>query len=126
MHEFSIAESIRNLSQRLVPQGARLRKVVICAGPMRAIDPEALQHAWQAMIGEWGGEDAQLQVDLLPWRLRCLDCEVEFDAPELSTPCACGSTRTSPRGGDELLLTSLEVDPVDPVDPVDQNLEAAT
>jgi Zn finger protein HypA/HybF involved in hydrogenase expression len=120
MHEFSIAESIRDLSQRLVPPGVRLRKIVICAGPMRAVDPEALQHAWQALMQDSPAGEVRLQVDVLPWRLQCVDCEAEFDAPELSTACACGSTRTSPSGGDELLMTALEVDPIS------QDLEAAT
>ena len=46
MHELSIAESLLRLAEEHAPRGAYVRIVRISAGPLRAIDPEAMQWAF--------------------------------------------------------------------------------
>ncbi|MGD0542685.1 MAG: hydrogenase maturation nickel metallochaperone HypA [Tepidisphaeraceae bacterium] len=106
MHELSIAEAILDLARRNVPLGGTLRSVRITAGPMRGIDPQCMQMAWQAI----GQGDVALNLSELPWRMQCADCGRRWEQPELAERCACGSPQVRPVGGDELQLVSIEVD----------------
>lgn len=114
MHELSIAQAILNLAASHTPSGATLRSVHVRAGPMRGIDPDAMQLAWSAVIPD---DFISLRLTLLPWTLRCPECGDEFPSDDLSpTPCpSCGSPNASPLAGDDLSLTSIDVD--DPADP---------
>jgi hydrogenase nickel incorporation protein HypA/HybF len=110
MHELSIASSVLELARRHVPAGKILRGVKIRSGRMRGIEPHAMQLAWEASIGGTDAEGAKLELEVLPWSLRCPDCGTQFVADDVFTPCTCGSQRTHPIGGDELVLVCVEVD----------------
>jgi Zn finger protein HypA/HybF involved in hydrogenase expression len=87
-----------------------MRQVHLVAGPMRAIEPMAMQLAWQAVLQEAGLADVGLQIDLLPWRWRCPDCGSEWTSGDIESTCACGSARAHPVGGDELEIDWIEVE----------------
>lgn len=106
MHEMSIAQSILDLARSNVPAGAVLRSISVVAGPMRGIDPECMQLAWQAI----GQDEVMLKLMVLPWRMRCAGCGKEWEEPQLAEVCSCGSSEVRPVGGDELQLRSIEVD----------------
>jgi hydrogenase nickel incorporation protein HypA/HybF len=79
---------------------------------MRAIEPEAMQFAWQAVAGEAGADDIALELNQLPWRLRCAACGREWHSESIDCTCVCGSYRAGPVGGDELQVISIEVDDI--------------
>lgn len=106
MHELSIAQSILQLAERHVPAGATLQAVRIAAGPMRGIDPESMQFAWKGLMPD---RAVTLELQTLPWQLRCPSCDRQWNSPELDMKCACGG-EAHPVGGDELKLLSIEVD----------------
>lgn len=110
MHELSIADAILDLARRNVPRGATLRSVRIIAGPMRGVDPQCMELAWQAI----GQSDVALRLSVLPWWMECADCGRRWAQPELAERCACGSSQVRPTGGDELQLVSIEVDDDEP------------
>jgi hydrogenase nickel incorporation protein HypA/HybF len=111
MHELSLAGSVLAIARRAVPPGAALRSVRVVVGPMRAVDPDAMQFAWQAVTARDGAERVRLELDLRPWTLRCPECGSEWDNARIDCACAaCGSNRAFPPGGDELQVASIEVD----------------
>ena len=110
MHEMSIAQSIWELARKRVPAGAMLRRVHVRAGPLRALDPESMQWAWDALSAEAGASEVRLDLATPPWTMRCADCNRQWESSELADRCACGSHRVEIIGGDELQLTSIEVD----------------
>ena len=115
MHELSIAGAILERAVAHTPGGTALEIVHIVAGPLRGIDDEAMQAAWTAVTHGTTWCNVGLELEQLPWRLRCRDCGRAFVADEVGLPCACGSEATSPVGGDELQITSLTVsDPATP------------
>ncbi len=110
MHEMSIAEAIWDLAHSQVPPGAILRIVRVRAGPLRAIEPQSMQWAWEALSGERGACDIALELTTLSWRMRCEACGRQWNAPEIAERCGCGSACIRLVGGDELQLVSIEVD----------------
>lgn len=116
MHEFSIAESVIEQVRRHRPAGGVVRIVRLEAGPLRGIVPDAMQWAWTAATQETDLEGAVLELETLPWRLFCPDCREVFTADEMFQPCTCGCESTTPEGGDELTLLSLEVEQAEPAE----------
>lgn len=110
MHELSIASAILDLARRHVPDGSTLCAVRLVAGPMRAIEPSAMQFAWEAVLADAGLEAVRLELDLRPWTLSCPDCGRQWHADDLECRCTCGGERAFPVGGDELQVASIEVD----------------
>jgi len=110
MHELSIAGAILDSARRLTPAGARLTAVTLRAGPMRGIEPAAMQWAWQAATADTDYSAVKLALEVLPWRLQCPDCAAEFEASDVLAPCACGGQTARPIGGDELQIVAIEVD----------------
>ena len=115
MHEFSLAESVMELVGRHRPPGTVVRIVRLRAGPLRGVDPIAMQTAWRATTAGTELEPAALEIEFPPWRLRCLPCADQWnaavwDAPEWPASCPRCGRPAEPVGGDELTVTSLEVD----------------
>ena len=110
MHELSIASSILELARKHVPRGLVLLSVKVQAGPMRGIDPDAMELAWRACATLDESDIPIIDLELLPWRLLCPDCGREYTAETAFAPCRCGGVRAQPIGGDELSVVSIEVD----------------
>jgi hydrogenase nickel incorporation protein HypA/HybF len=109
MHELSIAQSLAELAASHVPSGSVLRRVRIRAGALRAIDPQALQWAWESLRAAAGCCEAELDLVLIPWTLRCAECGQTWHSPEIELACACGCHDVHPTGSDELLIESIDV-----------------
>ncbi|QNN24058.1 hydrogenase maturation nickel metallochaperone HypA [Planctomycetales bacterium ZRK34] len=110
MHELSIANELLNVVNENTPPGARVVSLSVQAGAMQAIDADALQFAWQAVTQDDSLEGSRLEVELLPWRLECDQCDRVWESPEAFEPCTCGNVRPKVTGSDELLLVSLDVE----------------
>ncbi len=116
VHEFSLAESVIEQVCRHRPAGAVVRIVRLEAGPLRAIVPDAMQWAWTAATQDTDLDGAVLELEILPWRLFCPECQEVFTADDMFQPCACGCELTTPKGGDALTLLSLEVEQAEPTE----------
>lgn len=109
MHEFSLATSLLDLVRHNCPEGEELESITIEAGPMRGIDPQAMQWAWQAATQDTDLHGVKLNLILQPWKLHCPACQKQFEAPEMFTRCECGCEQTGPIDSDTLRLVRLTV-----------------
>ena len=109
MHEMSIAQAILDLVERYVAVGESVCAVRITAGPLRGIEPQAMQWAWEAATPETRCANARLELNLIPWRLHCRSCRRHWSADDALEACTCGSRDVRPEGSDDLLLDSIEV-----------------
>jgi hydrogenase nickel incorporation protein HypA/HybF len=109
VHELSIARALLRLAQQHRPPGAIVESLQVQVGPLQAIVPEALQLAWQAVTSDTTLAGVRLNLEMLPWRLRCPACNRLWDADSLDATCRCSSARGILVGGDELRLDYLEI-----------------
>lgn len=108
MHELSIAESLIDIVQEHCPSGAVVQTVYVEAGPMRGIDPEAMQFAWQCATPNTICRDSRLELRILPWQLRCSACGSQWTGDDVFVTCKCGHP-PNPIGGNDLKLTGIDV-----------------
>lgn len=112
MHEISIARAIFDLMVEHAPSQAVVRYVTVRAGPLRAIEPEAMRWAWRAVTDHTSWSNVKLELELSPWQLTCPQCGRCWVSQELQGSCTCGCNQPSPVLDDQLSLVSLEVDEV--------------
>ena len=113
MHEVGIAGEILRASHAEAARrpGARLVAVTVRIGVLSGVDADALRFAWDVMSEQAEYEPVALQIQSMPRRNRCRDCECEFVSGIYSEPCPeCASENSMLLGGDEMQLASVEVE----------------
>lgn len=112
MHEFSICQALLQQLEELVARhGAQgVRRVTVQVGPLSGVEPDLLSVAFAVARLRSCAESAELVLESLPLRIRCLDCAEQAEAAQDRLCCpACGSPRTQLVSGDELLLRQVEL-----------------
>ena len=117
MHELSIANMLLGMVAEHAPSGVVVRSVRVEAGPMQAIEPEAMRLAWLATTDSTPLHGATLDLRMMPFDLRCPHCGRGWQSDDLFQPCVCGCDRPRVTGGDRLILVSIDVKHVEPETP---------
>jgi hydrogenase nickel incorporation protein HypA/HybF len=114
MHELSIAcELVRVVKDSLTPeQLARVRRVNMRIGEATAVQQECLMFALEAVTKGTELENAQMNVERVKPLFRCAKCEAEFESQNwfLSKCPECGASGCSMLRGDELLVSSVDLE----------------
>ena len=111
MHEASIVESLLDLVSQSVPGQGRVRRVDVRVGLLTGVSPDSMQLYFELLREGTVCADAELAVALEPLRARCESCGADHSFNEAVWICpACGAGSLSFRNGDELHLSSIEVD----------------
>jgi hydrogenase nickel incorporation protein HypA/HybF len=89
----------------------RLRRVDVVKvriGHFAGVQPEALRFAWEVLRKGTLSENASLEIEEVPIRVRCRACESEYaaDPDDLSCPL-CGALNFELLSGRELDLQSV-------------------
>lgn len=111
MHELSICRDIIRQVEDLAIQhdAASVTNIKICIGPLSGIEPQLLAQAFTSAATESIAENAELEIEVMPIRVRCQQCHAESEATINRLICGvCGHTQTRLLSGDEMLLTSVE------------------
>jgi len=110
VHELSLADAILAVAREHA-EGRRVTSVEVKIGQLRQVVPDALDFAFGLVAEGTNVEGAALQVEHVPARLACADCEAETTVSEFPLACGgCGSLDVSVVGGDELRVESLELE----------------
>jgi hydrogenase nickel incorporation protein HypA/HybF len=124
MHELSVAQAIVDTAVRHA-DGRRVKLVSLRLGSMRQVVPDSLAFYFDIVARETLCEGAELEHEIVAARLRCPDCDREWDpAPqpvashgpiegELTLPtfrCADCGTPGEVEAGGELEVESIEVE----------------
>jgi len=110
MHEMSIAvELVRQLETLAAERDiARIEAVDVAAGVLRQIVPEALQTAFAVIAEGTCAAGAQLNLEIVPARVKCRRCGREFALEGDAYFCErCGEADVEIVAGNDILLTSV-------------------
>jgi len=113
MHELSIASAILDAVRKELESrpGARVRKVGVRIGAVSGVVPDALSFGFECLVRGTDLEPLALEIESLPRRQRCPDCDLIFEVKDELAACPrCARPDTVFAGGDELDLAYLEVE----------------
>lgn len=113
MHEFPIAQSLIGIiEQEVLPYtGAKVTRVRVLIGKLSGVMPDALKFAFEAISVGGIAEGASLEIEEVPFRVRCHQCGEVFlvDDPFLTCP-NCEGTDVEMVTGRELEIRSIEIE----------------
>jgi len=111
MHEASIMQSVFDIAfARLQQESAtRIVRLRLRVGTLAGVIPEALTFAFEAMKADTPAAQAEMEVERVPARLACRDCQQEFEPDSFPAPCpVCGNWAVDVKQGQELDLVLVE------------------
>lgn len=108
MHELAITQSIVEMILERT-DGARVTAVRLRIGKVSGVVPDALRFCFDLVADGTPIQGARLEIDEPPGRARCRACSATFPVDDLVVLCACGSADVEVLGGDELLVSAVEL-----------------
>ena len=113
MHEMGIAMQIIEIAVASIPadlKNAQVKRVNLKVGKLAAVVPESLYFCFQIAAQDTPLCDAELNIEEIPLKIRCTDCNVEWTAHEPVFICRqCNGGSVKMLSGRELDITSIEV-----------------
>lgn len=113
MHETFMAQQVADALVRIAAEhnAARLTRAVLKVGPMRQAVPDLLRFALDVALADTPAAGAQIVIEPVPARCRCVMCKAEFEVAGWSFICpSCGSGDVTPLSGDELLIETVTLE----------------
>jgi hydrogenase nickel incorporation protein HypA/HybF len=113
MHEMSIVEALlRQVRNELRPYpNSRVRSVRVRVGKTRLIEPEMLAFCYKTAVRDTSLADSRLEIEQVGAMARCDVCSLTFEIGDAWFECPrCHSTGAELLAGNELELTSIEVE----------------
>jgi len=113
MHELAVCQGLMDQVAQIARRehAERITRILLSIGPLSGVEPRLLADAFPVAAAGSVAEGAELVIDEAPVRVRCRSCGAESTAAANRLLCgACGDYRTQLLSGDEMLLTSLELE----------------
>lgn len=113
MHELSIARSMIELAAEHARQAGagHILSLKVRVGALRCVDEELLRGAFEAARVDTPCENAELNIEKVPLFAECTVCSRKYAVKSDHWNCPrCGAQGELSEGGDELELTSMEVE----------------
>lgn len=105
----SVMESAEQAARNV--QAKRITKITLTVGEMNEALPEALEFAFEVLSPQTLAEQAELVINRIKPRSRCLVCGEEFEHDRFCRVCpACQALAVELLAGRELHIESIEVE----------------
>jgi hydrogenase nickel incorporation protein HypA/HybF len=113
MHELAVCQGLMGQVEQIARRenAERVTRILLSIGPLSGVEARLLADAFPIAAAGSVAEGAELVIDAAPVRVKCLGCGAETAAAANRLLCGeCGDYRTRLLSGDEMLLTSLELE----------------
>jgi hydrogenase nickel incorporation protein HypA/HybF len=113
VHEVGIMETAIEavLAQAREHDATQVHRIVLRIGALSGVEPDALRFAFDATVKGTPAADAKLELETVPARGRCVDCDLEFgvESDFIFTCPRCGRLSGELVQGRELELARIEM-----------------
>lgn len=109
VHELSLMRNVLDIVNQHA-QGRRVQRVRLAVGELSCVMPEALNFCFESVRKGTVMAQAELEIDRVAGRARCLDCAREFAMPVTGARCECGSWRCRLLEGEDLRVIEMELE----------------
>ncbi len=113
MHEMSLCENLVQIieQQAEIENFHRVRTVFLDIGVFAGVEIDSLHFCFDIVCQKTIADSAQLVINQLPAKARCLDCQQAITLADRLTPCPrCHGYHLQYLSGDEMRINKLEVD----------------
>ena len=113
MHELSIALGIVKIAEdeSRKAKAKAVKSIELEIGSMAGIEMDSLDFAWPVAVKDTVLEHANREIDLIPAKAKCLECQTEYDIEHIFDACpSCNSYFKDIFQGKELRVKALEVE----------------
>lgn len=113
MHELSIVASLFEILEEKATeqQAKKVMLVKLKVGKLAGVVPEFLQTAFEMYKKETIAEEAVLEIEEVPLKIKCQKCQAEVEREDFIFICpVCGSIDLRALAGTELLLEKIELE----------------
>lgn len=113
MHELAVTESVLEIALHHARQvnAARVTDIYLVIGHFSSIVDDSVQFYWDMIAENTICQRAKLHFKRVPGRLKCLDCNKEFEVLDSLVPCPhCGGFHLNIIGGEEFFVDSIIVE----------------
>lgn len=113
MHEMSIAEGIVDIALDTAKEnhGQKVKSIQVQIGRLSGVEPDALHFCFDAVTKGTIAEGARLDIEVVPIKGQCLECNHEFSVENYLFRCPqCESTVVHVSSGRELRVLSIDID----------------
>ena len=116
MHEFAVAQSIRESAASAAGPGRRVAIAVVEMGPLRGVVPDALERRFSIVVKHKGMKGARIDLGVMTASARCPACRATFLTDSMRAACAkCGDAPVTVDGEAGLMAKRLEIKEVQDV-----------
>ena len=113
MHELGIMTGVMEAVEKSAVQAGatKVLKVTLSIGEMTEAIEDTLRFAFEVLTENTISEGAELVINMVKPKSRCLDCGAEYEHDRFHMMCPeCGSYSTELIAGREMQIDSIEVD----------------
>ncbi len=111
MHEMKFAKDIVDILEKEIksPEVGRIKTIFLEIGELRYIVPDILIAGFNAVPKNKKLKDAQLDIVVIPLRVKCKDCGMLSIADKTNLKCpVCDSDKTELISGNEITIKGIE------------------
>jgi hydrogenase nickel incorporation protein HypA/HybF len=113
MHELSIALGIVKIAEEesKKAKAKAIKSIELEIGSMAGIEMDSLDFAWPVAVKDTVLEHASREIDLIPAKAKCLECQTTYDLEHIFDACpSCHSYFKDIFQGKELRVKALEIE----------------
>lgn len=113
MHELAVCQGLMQQVNQVAARerARRVTSVTLQIGPLSGVEGELLKEAFPIAAAGSVAEGAELIIESMPIVVACMSCKATSEAKPNKLVCAeCGDWRTRLVSGEEMLLTSVELE----------------
>lgn len=118
MHEVSIVQSLFGILNEkmkdLYGRSFPVTGIKVVVGKLTNVVPDALEFAFELVSKGTSFENAKIEVEYIPLKVKCIDCQQEMELDEPFMFCQkCDSFNLEILTGKELFVNSFEINDAD-------------
>jgi len=111
MHELQIAEELAGIVLEVAANEhlSKVSRVNVSFGQLAGVVPELFETAFQVTVAGTIAENAALEIETIPVKLKCSSCNAEYQVKENNFVCEnCGSFEIEIISGREMYVKNIE------------------
>lgn len=109
MHELGLLDAMLRTVEDVMQEEklTRVEKIVLEVGAISGVVPVFLEESYPIVVQGTPFENTQMEIEIVPGRVRCNNCGREYDADLFTLQCPCGVKDLTPLAGRDFMIKEI-------------------